>query len=229
MNPVKKKIKVGAITLGQSPRVDMIPEIEATLGADFEIIQAGAVDQYSYQEIITRFSPKTGEQLLVSKLRDGREVALAEKHVIPLLQDCIDQLAGQGVDVILLLCTGSFPNFNFPGLIITPQTILQQVITGLIGDKKLGIMVPAPNQLAQISRRWRDSGIIVEAKAASPYQKLAKLAEKAREFVGSEVEVILLDCMGYSKEMKEVVVLNSGKKVVLARTMVAAVVRELLS
>ena len=34
--------KIGAITVGQSPRVDLIPEIQPILGDSVEIIQAGA-------------------------------------------------------------------------------------------------------------------------------------------------------------------------------------------
>lgn len=39
--------KIGAITVGQSPRVDLIPEIQPILGDSVEIIQAGALDGLS--------------------------------------------------------------------------------------------------------------------------------------------------------------------------------------
>ena len=43
--------KIGAITVGQSPRVDLIPEIQPILGDSVEIIQAGALDGLSKEEI----------------------------------------------------------------------------------------------------------------------------------------------------------------------------------
>ena len=42
--------KIGAITVGQSPRVDLIPEIQPILGDSVEIIQAGALDGLSKEE-----------------------------------------------------------------------------------------------------------------------------------------------------------------------------------
>ena len=42
--------KIGAITVGQSPRVDLIPEIQPILGDSVEIIQAGTLDGLSKEE-----------------------------------------------------------------------------------------------------------------------------------------------------------------------------------
>ena len=62
--------KIGAITVGQSPRVDLIPEIQPILGDSVEIIQTGALDGLSKEEI-AKFVPRPGENVLVSRLTDG--------------------------------------------------------------------------------------------------------------------------------------------------------------
>lgn len=36
--------KIGTITVGQTPRTDLIPEIAPILGASIEIIQMGGLD-----------------------------------------------------------------------------------------------------------------------------------------------------------------------------------------
>ena len=36
--------KVGLITVGQSPRSDVVPDMAAILGGDVEILEAGALD-----------------------------------------------------------------------------------------------------------------------------------------------------------------------------------------
>ena len=61
--------KIGAITVGQSPRVDLIPEIQPILGDSVEIIQAGALDGLSKEEI-AKFVPRPGENVLVSRLTE---------------------------------------------------------------------------------------------------------------------------------------------------------------
>jgi hypothetical protein len=41
MAQVATKHQVGAITIGQSPRVDVVPEMAAVLGPDVEILEGG--------------------------------------------------------------------------------------------------------------------------------------------------------------------------------------------
>ena len=61
-------MKIGALTIGQSPRNDLIPEIEAFFkGA--EIIQLGALDGLS-KEQIADLAPSGDDEILVSKLKD---------------------------------------------------------------------------------------------------------------------------------------------------------------
>ncbi|MCR3923245.1 MAG: AroM family protein, partial [Firmicutes bacterium] len=67
------KRKIGAITVGQSPRDDVIPEMVPFLGDDVEVIQVGALDGMEYDEIL-ELKPIKGDYVLVSKLRDGRSV-----------------------------------------------------------------------------------------------------------------------------------------------------------
>lgn len=38
------KKKIGAITIGQSPRIDVIPEMQEILGENVIILEAGALD-----------------------------------------------------------------------------------------------------------------------------------------------------------------------------------------
>ena len=99
--------KIGAITVGQSPRVDLTPEIQPILGDSVEIIQAGALDGLSKEEI-AKFVPRPGENVLVSRLTDGTSATFGESYILPRLQLCIDDLEQQGVSLILFLCTGEF-------------------------------------------------------------------------------------------------------------------------
>lgn len=77
--------KNGAITVGQSPRVDLIPEIQPILGDSVEIIQAGALDGLSKEEI-AKFVPRPGENVLVSRLTDGTSATFGESYILPRLR-----------------------------------------------------------------------------------------------------------------------------------------------
>lgn len=77
-------MKIGALTIGQSPRNDLIPEIEAFFkGA--EIIQLGALDGLS-KEQIADLAPSGDDEILVSKLKDDSWALMAESKIISLLQ-----------------------------------------------------------------------------------------------------------------------------------------------
>ena len=45
------KTVLGALTIGQSPRSDLIPEMLPLLGTDVEVIEAGALDGMSLEEV----------------------------------------------------------------------------------------------------------------------------------------------------------------------------------
>ena len=45
------KKKIGAITIGQSPRIDVIPEMQEILGENVIILEAGALDGLTKEEI----------------------------------------------------------------------------------------------------------------------------------------------------------------------------------
>ena len=97
--------KIGAITVGQSPRTDLIPEMEPILGDTVEIIQMGGLDGLTREEIAA-FRPRPNDYVLVSRLADGTSVSFGESYVLPRMQECIHRLEDKGVSLILFLCTG---------------------------------------------------------------------------------------------------------------------------
>ena len=64
------KMKVGAITIGQSPRTDVVQELFPLMGEQVELIQAGALDGLT-REDIQAFAPGPEDYTLISRLRDG--------------------------------------------------------------------------------------------------------------------------------------------------------------
>ena len=102
--------KLGLITIGQSPRTDVTPDLAPIFGPDIQLCQAGALDGMTAQEIAA-FAPEEGDYVLISRLRDGSSAVFAEKHILPRLQQCIYDLEAKGVELIMFLCTGSFPAY----------------------------------------------------------------------------------------------------------------------
>ena len=180
--------KIGAITVGQSPRVDLIPEIQPILGSS---------------------------------------ATFGESYILPRLQLCIDDLEQQGVSLILFLCTGEFPaEFRSNVPLIFPDHILKGLIPA-IGVKNLSVIIPTKEQEAQMPGKWKDCCDSLHVTSVSPYGDPLAVFAAAKE-IPADTDLILLDCIGYTIEMKERIQALTQKPVLLSRTLVARVIRELV-
>jgi protein AroM len=221
-------MRIGAVTIGQSPRVDVSPEFEAALGIDAELVQAGALDDLSMEEVRS-LAPQKGDYILVTRMRDGTEVTLAEQHIHRRMSDCIRKLEDAGMDMIVLFCTGEFPDLDSRGLILKPDLLLEHLAPGILPRGRLGAMLPSPDQAASMENKWRKTGLDVVMDAASPYTGVeADFRAAARRLAARDVDLIVLDCIGYNTEMKRIVREESGKPVILPRTLLGRICGELL-
>lgn len=220
--PMRKLI--GAITIGQSPRDDVVPEMEALLdGVTF--LQSGVLDGLTKDEIAA-LAPTAGEELLVSRLRDGGWVRMGEGKILPIVQRRIDALQKQGVELIVLLCTGKFPDvFCSQMPLIFPQRLLYGVAPHLA--EHIGVVNPDAGQLAQCRENWGAVAKKVTAVSANPYEGAAGLEDAAARLVEAGAQICVLDCIGYSREMKERLRALTGLPVILPRTLLARVLAEM--
>lgn len=221
--------KVGMITIGQSPRVDIVPEMKEILGTEVEILEAGALDGLSLNEV-KRLHPRRGDYILCTRMTDGGEVVVAKRFILPRVQQCIDLLTERGAEILLFLCTGRFPEFSSKRLFIESQKILDHFILALQGDKeRMGLIIPLADQMEQAKKKYdRLKGETI-IKAASPYAEEDEVSWAAKELKNADPHVIVMHCMGYTQAMKKKVLEITGKPTVLARSLVARTLKELLS
>lgn len=225
----KEMIKIstiGLITIGQSPRVDLKKDIVHILRDDINIIEIGILDDYTYEAAAKKFSPEKDDVVYVSRMRDGKQIKMGRKKIIPLIQSTIDILNRMNVDIIALLCTGVFPNFNSNAIFVEPQRLVHSVIKELSIDKKVGIVVPDQAQLEYSNKIWSKSNVDYSINVASPYLEgeIDNLYNKIKE---DNIDFIYLDCIGYSVHMKNKIRKKMKKPVILPRNIVANILNEL--
>ncbi len=218
-------MKVGLLTIGQSPRVDITSDIDPILkDARIEYIECGALDNLSKDEIKTLKPDSHNDYILVTRLLDGSEVKLSRAKIIPLLQNCITKLEPQ-VDVIGLLCTGEFPELKSNKLIVEPSALLSKMVEAISPSLSLTIIIPSSEQVEIVKEKWKikDSNKII---SISPYAStLSDFAEKLKNVKAEQL--VVMDCMGYSVEMKKLVSNILEKPVILPRTLFARVLAEM--
>ncbi len=224
-------MKIGAITVGQSPRTDLMPDMEKIFIDSIEVIQMGGLDGLTREEIEAFKPVGPDDHVLVSRLCDGTSVTFGESHVLPRMQDCIYKLEEQGVSLILFLCTGEFPDdFKSKVPLIFPNNVLTSVVPATMPGCRLAVFTPSADQIEQVTAKWlRASAGSVNVIAVSPYDGLEPVLEAAKEQVDVEsIDMIVMDCIGYTVEMKEKIHAMYKKPVILPRTMVARVINELV-
>lgn len=218
--------RLGALTIGQSPRTDVIPDLRTVLGHDVEIVEAGALDDLSPDEI-ARLAPDHTDTVLVTRLRDGGSVRVAHRHVVPLLHRQIDALASS-VEAILLLCTGTFEPFTASRPVVYPERLMVAVAAAL-APRHVGVITPDARQIDDQLRRWKQVAPRITAVAASPYDAAATLPALAAGLANEGADLIVLESLGYSLAMKAAVRSAARRPVLLPRTILARAAAELLA
>ncbi|HIC89049.1 MAG TPA: AroM family protein [Anaerolineae bacterium] len=225
------KPRIGLVTIGQSPRDDIVPDL-LPLWSGYELIQTGALDELVSREILC-LAPVPGEDsglFLVTRLRDGRHVSLAEKKLLPHLQTAIDRAVEQGVQLVVLLCTGSFPVLRCPVPFLALGQVLYHFVAAVVRpDTRLGILVPEVAQREAARQRWLQLLTDVRVVNLSPYQSDSEFeAELTAVNNLRECGLIVMDCAGYANRQRQRVRALLNRPVILPRTVLARVVQELI-
>ncbi len=190
-----KKLRVGLLTIGQSPRDDLVPEIKPLFLPHIEIVEYGLLDELSSEEI-KLLAPDTGEMPLVTRLKDGSQAQLGEKKINGLLHEAIDlMIENMKVKAIGILCTHEFSITKPSCPIVSPFHCLKFLVDEILEVGTLGVLVPLESQMERTKKKWEREKVIVEAK--SPYVKGKTWKEISKIFVREKIEAIILDCIGY--------------------------------
>ncbi|BAS28152.1 AroM family protein [Limnochorda pilosa] len=219
--------KVGVVTLGQSPRPDMVGEMRVWLG-DVEPVERGALDDLTPEQI-AEVHASNGEDALLTRLRDGSSVVVGERAMVPRLQAAISRLEAQGADAVLLACTGPFPAFQHSRPLLLAERLLVEGAAAVARGCRVGVICPLPEQEEATRRKWSDLFSHLHVAVGSPYGPLDALRRAARRLREARVEFVILDCMGYTQAMKEVVRAEAGVPVLLARSLVARLAAEVVA
>jgi protein AroM len=225
MTPVLRPV-VGLVTIGQSPRPDVVPDMAAVIGPGVEVREAGALDGLTRAEV-DALGPRGDDEILVTRLADGTPVFLGRPRIEGLLEQRIAALEAGGATLTALLCTGDFPKLRARRPIVQPQPVLVGALRGMSWPGRLGVVVPSEPHVPQAVARWRGEGFDPVVVALSPYEEEdpAALRRAAGGVRGSGL--VVMDCMGFRRKTRDELAGLTGAPVLLANLLVARVLAEL--
>lgn len=190
------------ITIGQAPRKDISKTYDKYFEGMDNVRQIGVLDGLTHDEAVSIVGAQPGEHVLTSRLLSGKSIVMSQEKVEKRLQSIIDKLEESNVDVISILCTGSFENLHTrKAQLIEAEKITIPYSKIKFEGRKIGIMVPLKSQISDSKAKW-NLGERCTMVSASPYMfDEQKFKEASLKLVRSGVDVIILDCMGYNSDI----------------------------
>lgn len=197
------KPKIGAVTIGQSPRPDLVEPL-VKLRPDVEIIEVGALDGLTAAEL-----PDAAEASypLKTRLREGRLVTVPETFLKPLIQQAVEAAEGQGGLATVLLCAGTFAEVRGVSRPLIKPFDTAVAVLNSMGVTHLGVLSPMMTQERPIQARWTAANF--DARVWTP-----PYAIDSKEFTGwlyrmmsntRSLDAIVLDYVGHPANYKLVV------------------------
>lgn len=219
------------ITVGHSPRNDLVPHMAAVFSRKVDIWQGGVLDGLG-GEAIADLWPDPGEVGIVARLRDGSNTMLSHRKILPRVQALVDDAVARGASPIVILCGADWSALRSPTLIVNPGRVFPAIVSALASGWRLGVIKPSAGQIEQARRQFADRGIEAAVTAASPYTGVQRLHDAriaAEHLHRAAVDLVWMSCVGMDEAMRAVVRDVTGKPVILARTLLARVIDELLA
>jgi len=221
---------IGMVTVGQAPRDDLVPFMTPLFRRPVQVLQAGALDGLDAREIAA-LGPDPGEVGIAGRLLDGSETLLSHAKILPRVQRCADRLRAEGAELLVILCGADWSMLRSDVLVVNPGRVFPAVISALAAGRRLGVIKPSVGQIEQARRQFAERGIEAVVTAASPYspRRLEDVHRAAAELATAKVDLVWMTCVGMDEAMRAVVGEVTGRPAVLARSMLARVIDELLA
>jgi protein AroM len=213
------------LTIGQAPRLDLVAELDDVLSVygfgpdDIEV--QGALDGLTLEEI-DELTPTDDADALHVHLPGGHDRVVSKKAISERLAPLAERAASR---LTIVACTGRFPDLPRRPNLLFPSVVLDGLIDAVLpAGHRLGVLVPIPEQIELFTttrgRPDRPATVVSTKPGTDP----TAAAEKLRT---AGVDLIVLDCFGYDRELLDTVREVAGSPVLSAVRATAALAAEL--
>lgn len=222
---------IGFATIGQSPRTDLVPYLLERLPHRVTALEAGVLDGLTTAEMAALDDDGPGVHM-VTLLNDGSSVRLSFDLTLPRMQQVVDTLVARGAEIVVILCGADWSAVRAPVPIINPGQLFPKVIQGLTGRSKLAVIRPSAGQVQATEQEYRGRlGLDAIVTSAFPYDAnaTANAAGAATNLRDQRPELAWMTCVGMGEDMRSAVRRELDIPVVLARSLLARLIAELVA
>ena len=222
--------KLGTLTIGQAPRPDITPILDAAIGADVPRMHMGLLDGLDRAAIAARFAAVAGRPQLITRLFDGSVVIIDRGAAERAATEKLAALEAAGCTTILMLCTGQFAALACRrAWLVEPDRIVPPAVAALAGERQVGIIVPLASQVGSEGGKWAALRRAPIYGVASPYAESdAVLADAAASLRAQGAGLLVMDCMGFVGHHRAAAAEAADCPVILSNALIARLTAELL-
>lgn len=223
--PAEKMLRrIMFVSVGQSPREDLIEEMMQNLDVPVETLEIGALDNLSDAEIAA-FAVKDDEASIVTRLADGSNIVLSKSAISERMAKIVAQFRPGEYDLVAILSTGLFRDFDSNCPTVNSQRAIESAIISLAAQgSTVGIIMPLERQLQEF-----DIPALIDYKIVASHARDNDRGQLAAALIDlAETDIIVLNSVAYTEADRAVVARASGKPVILARRIVSSAIRLLL-
>jgi len=219
---------VGLLTIGQSARDDLFPEIKKSLQPHLIVVEAGVLDGLP-EEQIANLAPSAEEEPLITRIKGNKSVVVGKKKIMPFMEQKVDYLEKSGTNLIALLCTAPFRSISSKSLILQPGNLLNALVMALAPDGRIGVFAPLEEQKKAAKQNWQKLGIDAVVENASPYGNLKTLEDAAYRLSScKDLSLVIMNCLGYTLKMKQLISPFFRVPIILPSSLLARTINALL-
>ena len=221
------KPEIGLISIGQSPRPDIVQEIKKAMAENPKIIEVGALDGLSRNEILSLgCSPQ--DYRVVTRLSDAQPITISKNHILARMETALRKLESQSVRFAAILCTEEFPEYPFDGLLLKPGKLLFHFVSSFYRKDGGAIVIPLEEQKEAATKRWKLPNVHLNIGILAPGPNPDAIERLCEELRREPPGFVVLDCFGYDGKLKREIQHQLNCPVILPRTLLGYALREMV-
>ena len=163
-------------------------------------------------------------------LSDNQIAQVSRQKVERDLRSAIAMLDKQNYDLILLMSTHPFRGFAANNaILLEPQRIIPPLVASIVDGHQVGVIVPVEEILPLQQEKWQVLENTPLYAISNPVSgSKDDLLAAARELIAQGADVLMLDCLCYHQQHRDVLQKALDIPVLLSNVLVSRLAAELL-
>ncbi|WP_185930764.1 AroM family protein [Klebsiella huaxiensis] len=217
------------LTIGVVPVAEMLPLLTEHIRED-QITHISLLGKMAREKVMQEYAVESGEETLLTLLSDNQIAQVSRQKVERDLRSAIVMLDKQHYDLILLMSTHPFRGFAANNaILLEPQRIIPPLVASIVDGHQVGVIVPVEEILPLQQEKWRVLENTPLYAISNPVSgSKDDLLAAARELIAQGADVLMLDCLCYHQQHRDVLQKALDIPVLLSNVLVSRLAAELL-